>query len=243
MKILISLKTNNFYYHKGDADYHCKEGMILKDEIFSGKKKVKANTNREFLIFDASEYDYSRKIKRGPQIITSKDLGYVMARTRINKNSYVVEAGGGSGAATCFFASIVDRVDTYEIVEEHYKIIKSNLESLKLNNVNLFHKDLAEDIKDKKDIDMLFLDMPEPNHILKEDLSGIKSGKYIVCYIPSITQVQEIVSLVQQEGRELYLEEITEVSIRHWKVTERIARPEHQKEIDHTAFLVFIRKI
>lgn len=243
MKILISLKTNNFYYYKGEADYHCKEGFISKDEIFSGKKKVKSNINHEFLIFDASEFDYSKKIKRGPQIITSKDLGYIMARTRINKESYVVEAGGGSGAATCFFASFVKKVDTYEIVKEHFNIIKSNIDNFNLKNVTLFLKDLAEDIKSKKDIDLLFLDMPEPNHILKEDLSGIKSGKYIVCYIPSITQVQEIVEFVQKGEKDLYLEEITEVSIRHWKVTERIARPEHKKEIDHTAFLVFIRKI
>lgn len=242
MKVLVSKKTGRFYYINPTEDYHCKEGVILKSQLESGEKLINSNMNREFLIFDANEYDHSQKIKRGPQIITSKDLGYILARTRINKNSFVVEAGGGSGGATTFFASIVDKIHTYEIVKDHFKIINKNIKRLNLTNVEVFNEDLANKIEQEKEIDMLFLDMPEPNMILEKDLNGIKSGKYIVCYVPSISQIQEITKLIATR-QDLYLEEITEVILRHWRIWERISRPEHKKEIDHTAFLVFIRKV
>ena len=84
--------------------------------------------------------------------------------------------------------------------------------------------------------------MPEPGMILEKNLDKVKTGHYIVCYVPSINQVQEV-TRIAQEKEDLYHEEVTEVILRHWKVSERISRPESRKEIDHTAFLVFIRKI
>jgi len=244
MKVLISKKTGKYYYAKPEnGDYHCKEGFIKSEDLNSEKKLVISNTQREFMMFVANDFDKVGKIKRGPQIITNKDLGYIIARTRVNKNSTIVEAGGGSGGATTFFASIVDKVKTYEIVEDNYKIIKKNLETFEIDNVELKHQDLGEEINEIKDIDMLFLDMPTPvESVLEKGYTGVKSGKYIVCYVPSITQVQEITNFVATQEN-LYLEEITETNLRHWKVWERIARPEFRKEIDHTAFLVFLRKI
>lgn len=243
MKVLISKKTGNYNYYNGIGDFHCKEGFIKEDELKSGKSKVIIeNTNREFLICEANSYDLVKKYKRGPQVILAKDLGYIISRTRINKNSFVVEAGGGSGVATTFFAGIANSVYSYEIKEEHCKIIKKNLEFTKTENVDLFNEDLAEKVESLKDVDLLFLDMPTPCDVLEKDLSCVKSGQYIVCYVPSITQIQEITKLLATR-EELYLEEISEVILRHWRVWERVARPEHRKEVDHTAFLVFIRKI
>jgi len=243
MKILISKKTGIFYYYIKD-DFHCKEGMILKEELNSDKHLVLSNTKREFLVFDANNYDEKQKLKRGPQIILPKDLGYIASRTGITKNSFIIEAGGGSGAATIFFAQIAKKVHTYEIVEDHFKLIEKNLKIMQIENVKVILGDLKEYIEtEEKDVDMLFLDMPEPLIILEKNLSVLKSGSYIVCYIPSISQVQTISNYLKTKENELYLEEITEVILRHWKVNDRVSRPEHRKEIDHTAFLVFIRKI
>ncbi len=244
MKVLISKKTGNYYYYNENGDYHCKEGVIKEEDLKSDEKLVKANTNREFIKFDSNLYDMLQKIKRGPQIITPKDLGYIASRTMLNKTSNIIEAGGGSGAATLFFSGIANKVKTYEIKSEHCRIIQKNLNSFNVENVELIEGDLAEIIENEPEnsADLIFLDMPDPNFILDKDLKALKSGQYIVCYVPSITQIQEIVNLVSQKDN-LYFEEISEVILRHWKVSDRIARPEHRKEIDHTAFLVFIRKI
>ena len=242
MKVLISKKTGIFYYYIKD-DFHCKEGTILKEELSSNKTLVMSNTNREFLVFDANNYDKKQKIKRGPQIILAKDLGYIASRTAVTKDSFIVEAGGGSGAATIFFAQIAKKVHTYEIIEDHFKLIERNLKYMEIENAKVTLGDLAQHIENEKEVDLLFLDMPEPVSILEKNLSCVKSGAYIVCYVPSISQIQNISNYIKTKENEFYLEEITEVILRHWKVNDRISRPEHRKEIDHTAFLVFIRKI
>lgn len=242
MKVLISKKTGNYYYYKTEGDYHCKEGVIKEEDINGGDKIVKSNMNREFLVLEGNNYDLMQKMKRGPQILLPKDLGYILSRTGIDKNSFVVEAGSGSGAATCFFARFVSKVFSCEVVEDHYKLSVKNATYFGVGNVDFVHGDLKDHIDSKSDIDLLFLDMPDPAPILNSTLNGVKSGKYIVCYLPSISQIQEATRVISTR-EDLYLEEITEVSLRHWKVWDRISRPEHKKEIDHTAFLVFIRKV
>jgi tRNA (adenine57-N1/adenine58-N1)-methyltransferase len=246
MKVLISKKTGIYYYfnENTNADFHTKEGFIKLDELLSNKKRVFTdNTQIEFIKFDANLNDMKKKFKRGPQIITPKDLGYIIARTGINRNSFIVEAGGGSGAGTSFFASIAKKVHTYEIREDFCKIVEKNLKFANIDNVELFCGNLADFVEKEKDgIDMLFLDMPNPREILEKDLSKVKLGNYIVCYVPSITQVIDVAELVY--GRDdLYLEEVSETNLRYWKVKERVVRPEFKKDVDHSAFLIFIRKV
>ncbi len=245
MRVLISLKEGNTYYFNGDGDFHCKEGVVKKEE-FEGLKNsggiVKTHTDRKLLCFMANSYDKSKKIKRGPQIVTPKDLGYIAARSGIGKDSIIVEAGGGSGGATLFFSRICKEVRTYEIRKDYCDIVNKNIEVNNCSNIKVVNLDLGEKIHREKNFDMLFLDMPNPQIILEKNLSGLKSGHYVVCYVPSVTQIIDIANSVECR-EDLYLEEISEVVLRNWKVSGRIARPNFRKEIDHTAFLVFIRKI
>ena len=223
------------------GNYHCKERTIEeKDLVDENKNIVYSNLNREFLKFPASNYDYSKKIKKGPQIIISKDLGYIIARTRIDKNSKIVEAGGGSGGATLFFSSIVKKVHTYEIDEKNFKLIEKNLKDRNIKNVKLIFGVIIHYIEKEKNIDMLFLDLPEPSKVLEKNLNGVKKGSFIVSYLPSISQIIELSEFISRKDN-LYIEEISEIILRNWKVNSKIARPENKKMIDHTAFLVFIR--
>ena len=142
------------------------------------------------------------------------------------------------------FAGIVDKVRSFEVRDDHIKVAQGNLDMMKLTNVVLENADINEQIEkeEKESIDLLFLDMPDCHTVLEKNLYALKSGAFIVCYVPSISQIQEITKVISQL-ESLYLEEISEVILRHWRVWEKVARPNHRKEIDHTAFLVFIRKI
>jgi tRNA A58 N-methylase Trm61 len=247
MKVLFSHKTGNkyFYDENSNQDYHCKEGMIKRDDILNNVI-VKSNKGVLFTVLTGNNFDRSIKIIRGPQIITNKDLGYIISRTRINKFSNILEAGGGSGAATIFFANLVNSVKTFEIVPKHFEIIKKNLKKNEIENVELILGDLNEYIEKENDnhYDLIFLDLPNPTKILEKNLNCLKKGQYIVIYQPSITQIKEIVDFIVKNKREdFFVEEISEISVRNWKITEKIARPEFKKEIDHTAFLIFIRKV
>ena len=242
MKVLLSLKTGKkFRIDDISVDYHCKEGTIKKQDL-NNNGIIESNLGFKFLNSDMNNYDKSLKIKRGPQILINKDLGYIIARTRINKNSTIVEAGGGSGAATIFFANLVKKVITYEIIEKHSEIIEHNLKKSNITNVKLYNKDLEEDIEKIKNYDLLFLDLPEPMNILNKNLKGLNPSSYIVCYLPSIFQIHELVNQVTKYEH-YFIEEVSEIIHREWKINSRVSRPEHQKQTDHTAFLVFIRKI
>lgn len=241
MKLLISKKTGINYYADENKDYHTKEGYITKEDLNSKIVQVKSNKGVDFFKFEFNDYDKRKSIKRGPQIILPKDLGYILSRTGISKDSTVVEAGSGSGAATIFFSRFVKKVLSYEINDKHYEITKKNLEFANCDNVELSKGDLADHIRNLKDFDMLFLDMPDPSVILENEISGLKKGNYVVLYLPSITQIVNICKFVSDRDY-FYVEEVSEIILRNWKVNERIARPEHRKETDHTAFLVFLRK-
>jgi tRNA (adenine57-N1/adenine58-N1)-methyltransferase len=244
-KILIDLKEDEKYVWKGKGDFHTKDGFIKEADIIEGKNPLITSKGAQFLCFEAQHYDRAQAIRRGPQIIIPKDLGYICSRSGLTRNSVVLEAGGGSGGATLFFAQLVKEVTTYEIRADHCEIIEKNLKPYELTNLTLINKDLAEDVAnlEKNKYDLLLLDMPEPAKVLEKDLSCLKSGAFIICYIPSITQIQTITNYCEANETKLYIDEITEVGLRHWKVSGQIARPEHRKINDHTAFLVILRKL
>jgi len=243
MYSLISKKTGKIYKVREGIEYHCKEGKISKEDIESGNKIVKSNKGTEFLVTKANPYDIRSKIKRGPQILIEKDLGYIIARTGVDKNSFIVEAGGGSGAGTTFFSKFVEKVHSYEERENFIEIIKENIDLLGgEDNVKIFNKKIEDGIENEENVDLLFLDLPQPWEVLEKNLDAIKDGKYIVCYLPSMLQIHKVVEKTLDDDR-LHLEEINEVNIREWIGKEKVLRPENKKEIDFTAFLVFIRKL
>ena len=111
---------------------------------------------------------------------------------------------------------------------------------MRLKNVKLKNQDITKGIT-KKNIDLIILDMPEPQKALKKVLKGLKQGGYIIGYVPSITQV---ISLVKETTKikELMLIKTIENIQREWKIEEKIARPEFRM-LGHTGFIVVIRKI
>jgi tRNA (adenine57-N1/adenine58-N1)-methyltransferase len=67
----------------------------------------------------------------------------------------------------------------------------------------------------------------------------LKSGAYLVCYLPNITQVQDLIQ--ESKKHQFLLEKTIELIEREWTIQKRICRPKHQI-LGHTAFLVFFRK-
>ena len=241
MKVAISKKTGKYYYIEKQGDFHSAEGILYENDLNSSSSYITSHIGREFIVLNATNHDISRKYKRGPQTILPKDLGYIISRTFIDKKSNIIEAGGGSGATTCFFASLTNSVLTYEIEEKNIPIINKNIQKHELENVTLTNKNLKDDIEDfKKKYDMLFLDLPNPIEILEKNIKCIKNGHYIVCYLPSIVQVVNLVNFAR-ESKKYFIEEVSEINKREWKVHKEIARPHHRKDADHTAFLIFIR--
>ncbi len=225
-------KNGKVHFVKEDKDIHTDFGVVKSSEL--SKKTpcvVKSHDGNEFVLSKPSLFDLFEKMRRGPQIVTLKDAAYIAARTGINSESIVVDAGGGSGALSIFFSLHAKRVYSYELRGEFVKIIKSNVELFSRDNVEIKEKDVFTGIEEK-DIDILSLDLKEPWLV---DASCVKLGGYLSVYVPTMNQVEKL------NFRGFILEEVTELIKRDWK-TDGILRPK-SRMMAHTGFLCFFRRI
>ncbi len=234
MKVLIR-KGKKYYWNQGDL--HTSEGVIKEEDIINAKGNVTNHLGKEFTIFDASFVDELQKIKRGPAIMLPKDIGAIIANTGIDKDSIVIDSGTGCGVTSAMIARLVRKVITYEKKEEFYKIAKKNFKKLGITNIELKNKDISEGI-DEEEADLITLDLPEPWNVLKHALNVLKSGSFVVSYLPTIIQVKELV----ERSRNFYHEKTIEILEREWFIEGKKVRPKNQM-LGHTGFLVFLRKI
>lgn len=232
-KIIIDEKGNIYHYKKGD--FHTHFGVLKEKDIISGI--IKSNLGKEFILFDASFIDNIHTIKRGPAISHYKDIGLIMTTTGVGVKSKVVDAGSGCGNLSSSLARIGCDVTTYEINPEFYKIAKENIENLKLK-VKIKNQDIYEGINEKN-LDLITLDLLEPWRVTENAFKALKSGSFLVAYLPTITQVIEFTKSLENK---FYLWKVSEVIERKWHVESLKVRPENQM-LGHTAFLVFARKI
>ncbi|MBS3167529.1 methyltransferase [Candidatus Woesearchaeota archaeon] len=231
--LIIDQKGNINYYRKGD--FHSHFGVIKEKDIKTGI--VKSHSNNNFTIIKANFLDNLTKIKRGPAVSHPKDIGTIITTTAISQKSKVVDAGSGCANLASHLASIGCNVTTYEINQEFYKIASENIKNLKLK-VKIKNKDIYEGIEEKN-LDLITLDLTEPWKVLEHAHKSLKQGSFLVCYLPTITQVQE---LIKQINNKFYLWKVSETLEREWYVENLKVRPKNQM-LGHTAFLVFLRKI
>ena len=230
VKKIIIHKEGNYFYTEGDV--HTKRG-VLKEEDILNKKEI-PNIKGTFHIFEAKFNDKLQKIKRGPAIVQNKDIGPLLTDTNINKDSIVLEAGTGCGVVTSHLSRFVKKIISYEIKEENIKIAKKNFALLETNNIEIKNKDIREGIEEKE-LDLIFLDLPESEKIIEHAYNSLKESSYLVIYVPTTEQIKEVI----ENRNRFYIEKIIEVLQREWQI--KPLRPKNQM-LGHTAFLIFLRK-
>ena len=222
-------------------DYSTQYGVVSKADL---KKKpgsvVKSNTGKEFIILGADFIDNYKRIKRTSQIMTLKDIGYIIAYAGVNKNSKVVDAGTGCGGNAIYLAHICKEVTSYDVNKENVKVAKENIKKLGLKNIKVKEKSIFQGI-DEKDVDLIVLDLPAPWNAIKAAEKSLRIGGYLVCYNPQITQTADFVNAINGNKSFIY-EKTIELMERSWKIDGRIARP-RSEGIGHTGFLSFVRKV
>jgi tRNA (adenine57-N1/adenine58-N1)-methyltransferase catalytic subunit len=219
-------------YWKG-GDLHSSEGVLKEEDLEKALGSVTSHTGKTFTIFNANFVDQIKKIKRGPQTLVLKDLGYIFINSGVTKDSFVVDAGTGCGLLASVMGMHAKKVVSYDNRKEHLKIAQKNLDFFNIDNVELKEKDVYEGI-DEKDVDILTLDLAEPWRV---DTSCVKNGGTIIVYLPTIVQVQEFC-----EKSNDYVEKVVELIEREWFVQGKKVRPKSQM-LGHTAFLIVVRKI
>jgi tRNA (adenine57-N1/adenine58-N1)-methyltransferase catalytic subunit len=234
-----TVKEKRFYIGDLSRDFSTQYGTIKKADL---KKTgtVRSSQNKDFSIFDASFIDHYKRMKRLPQIIPLKDIGFIIAKTGIGPESVVVEGGTGSGALAIMLARLCKKVYSYEIEKKHLEVAEQNIKELGIKNITIKNKSMYDKI-DEKNADLICLDLPAPWKALDNVKKALKTGGFIVSYSPTIVQTADFVNALTEMPEFLHLSTV-EVIERQWEVEKRKVRP-RSKTIIHSGFLTVGRKI
>ena len=243
---------NNKHKHlavlKDDQEFVSQNGVIKFNDIRELPSTVTSSKNHEYYVYIPSFDEFILLMKRGPQIIYPKDIGAILIAGNISKNSNILEIGTGSGALTLYLNLILDKKSQLFTLDENeknqrraQKTIERFVASSKINNlvdVNYINSKLSafafNDLADK--VDTIITDIPEPwEFFLKNE---IKQNLNWVSYLPSISQVEKIVTKLRENN--FVNIKITETLNREWIVDKKIVRPKNEM-VGHTGFVVGAR--
>jgi tRNA (adenine57-N1/adenine58-N1)-methyltransferase len=232
-------KETEYLVPDEEHDFHTEQGSLTKEQLVAGGV-VQVGKER-FTILPVDFSNRLARIKRGAQIVQAKDIGLVIAETGLSKNDIVLDIGAGSGATSALFSRIAKQVYTYDINEEHLKIVEENHSALGVENVTVVRGDAytADSIPHDQEIDLFFLDVPEPWRALETAKKALKRGAWLIAYTPCITQAMQLRESLKDD---FFFVKTVEVLEREWKVAGQAVRPE-STDFQHTAFLTFLRRI
>ncbi len=237
-KILLN-KEKIIFVKNPTVDFNTEQGMIKAKEFKNKNRLVKTSKSKRIKFTEAFFIDRYYRKKRGPQIITLKDIGTIIAETGLGKDSRVLDAGGGSGALSCFLANICKEVYSYEIRKDFFKLVEENKKFLGLNNLTVRNKDVYAGIEEKE-LEAVILDVPEPWLALKNAEKALKLGGFLVSYQTSLVQVQRLFKEIKKKP--FIFIKTCEILQRDWKIEGRVVRPEIQM-LGHTGWISFFRKV
>lgn len=232
MKIIIDEKGNRYLWSKGDL--HISQGVVREKMVKNGI--IETHLGKKLIVFDGDFIDKLNKIKRGPAILTKKDIGVIIGNTGINEKSKIVDGGCGCGVLASFLGRISTNVVSYERNKDFFKIAKENIEFLG-SKVKIKNKDIYDGISEKN-LDLITLDLLEPWRVVRHAWKSLKSGGFLVCYVTNVNQIIKLVDSL--DG--FYLEKVVENIEREWEVDGLKVRPKN-KGIMHTGFLIFSRRV
>ncbi|MHA1617617.1 MAG: tRNA (adenine-N1)-methyltransferase [Candidatus Njordarchaeales archaeon] len=240
-RIVIKLKSGDIL--------HTRFGVIKHDDIINTRVGgiVKSHLGMSFIVFPATlpdivwnynDFDYVT------QIIYPRDWGIIITFADIKSVDKVVEIGTGSGALTAFLAFRLckekARLISYERDPERAKRAKKNLERLNVPKIyEIKVRDVAKEGIDEKDVDVVFIDIPEPWTVLKTVWYALKPGGRVIIYVPTYNQVEKTLRALIRNG---YIDiRIKENIVRDIQPKPYAIRPE-LKGYYFSAFIIFARK-
>lgn len=184
--------------------------------------------------------DPYKRLKRGPQVILPKDIGMIMAYTGVTRDYVCVDAGTGSGWLAISLARVCKSVTSYDIRDEFIKIAERNKASENLDNLVIKKKDVTKGSGiTERDVDLVTLDMPNSDKVVKSAHKALKPNGYICGYLPHMEQAKGFVAALNKS--KFANIQTMEVIVRDMLVREEGVRPS-TKGVWHTAYLVFAQK-
>ena len=218
-------------------------GVIRHDDIIGQPWgiKLESHTGNPFFVLQPGLTDLVQNLKRTTQIMYPKDIGYIVLRLSVGAGTQVLECGGGSGGLTTVLAYLVGKegkVYSYERNAEVQTLAKKNLNLYGLADRVEFKQGEAKDGFDERNLDAIFLDLPNPYDYLDVVRTSLKAGGSFGTLLPTINQVEVLLRALSQSTFAFI--DVCEILLRHYKSDWSKIRPV-DRMVAHTGYLVFAR--
>ena len=221
------IDIKNFGKFPSDFLKKQKKGVVF--DLFEKKSKL--------LSYNLS--DIQKNLVRGPQIISPKDIAWIVYSSDIKSNDVVVEAGGGSGALTTALAQAAfpnGKVITFEKNKKHFQIVKKNLELSPFSDLVELRNEELHDETEVISCSSIILDLPDPHLLINWAEKSLALGGKMLCYLPTINQVENLLSSLSKWSEI----EISEMMHRTWQSRLEALRPD-TNILGHTGFILSAR--
>lgn len=230
------------------GEWHSHAGMLTHDTLIGASEgsAVRTSKGMEVVVLRPTLEDYVLKMKRGAQVVYTKDQAMVVALGDIRPGCTVVEAGAGSGALTlALLAAVGDagRVISYELREDHLEVARTNVTRFlgaSPPNWELHHGDLTEALPELT-AHRIVLDVLEPWRMVEGAAAALAPGGILIAYMPTVPQVMRLTEALAEDDR-FGDTTTTETLVRPWDVAGLSVRPAHRM-VAHTAFLTTARRL
>lgn len=187
--------------------------------------------------------EHSRSFIYATQIVRPRDWGLIISFSDIHPGKRVLEIGTGSGAFTAVLSYLVapnGRVYSYEIDPKRAQIALENLKNLSAPPVyEIKIRDAIKDGIDETNIDVAFVDIPEPWLIIEKIHNALKPCGVLVCYVPTYNQVRELLESMRGLFEDI---KVIDHFYRELQANPTAVRPLLRGYI-FSAFIIFGRKI
>lgn len=220
-------------------------GILYHDDLI-GKtwgSQVFSHQGRSFILLQPSLGSLLKGTPRNTQIMYPKDIGFILVSMGITPGKHVLEAGTGSGALTTALAYAVGpqgHVTTYEQKVETQNLAHKNLSRLGLEDRVTFKlRDISEGF-DERNVDALFLDLPNPYDYLVQARQALVPGGFFGTILPTTNQIIRLLEALKREN--FAFVEVMELMMRYYQAQAERFRPV-DRMIAHTGFLIFARPI
>ena len=207
----------------------CDYGLNVEFEFFEKKATLVSPV----------QSDLQSNLKRGPQIISPKDVAWIIYKSGISTGDTVIEAGSGSGALTLGLAQSIapkGKVITFENHSRHFKIAKRNINMSPWNDLVDIRNEELNDDTEIIPTSSIILDIPNPWDIISWAQKSIRVGGFLICYVPTVNQVQKLIDSMEN-WKEI---ETVETIQRTWQSKSNALRPQSSM-IGHTGFIISAR--
>lgn len=222
-------------------------GTLAADQIIGLPEGslVRTARNEPFWVFRPTYAHLIPNLPRRAQVIYPKDVGIMLVWGDVFPGARVVEVGVGPGALTIALLRAIGRTGrllTLEARPDFCEMARENVARFFGTAPHwLLTRGDAYTAIPARDVDRLFIDVPEPWRVLPHAAAALRPGGVLVGYVPTVVQVKALVDDLRNHS-DFTAIEVMENLLRFWHVKDLSVRPEHRM-VAHTGFIIVARRI